>query len=689
MTRDAFAQIEVRTSAAKGRRTHTIRMQTFIASLTSLVSCGVIVGCGGAASGAVDGSEAPNQLLSGTEVAQNQPLIAKQPTKIAEPISQGPYWAQGASQVVADFDSTATNSVANWTFYNGAEFPGATGSLSESNGIAAKGAKLAYNFSCGGIYWTAIASRDCGKYVSMNLAKLPTTMDFAGSTAPSISLDVRNLQATTSPTVRVVDSTGQTLQFKQLPLRPIENVSGSNWQRILVSLTKSDSFWGGANDGIVHLPIKQVAVLASNLGLATPPGELEVDNVSFVKSADTTFDLKVNPPLSAESFPSTYVGRMGVVWRPKFGYAALDKAVAVGLNVVRMDLNWEAVEINGKWNFNYYTGLATELAKRNVKILWILDYGHKDHGGATPLTAQDQAAYAEFARRTALAFKGTNLVGYEIWNEPNWQPFWPNPDPIAYSTLLGLTTDAIRSVDSSVKISTGGVADTDFDYVTTLLRTGRAAGVSAIGLHPYRKSDPETFAAQIAPFKQMAQSLGLNAEIWDTEWGYSAFSDIGSVSSYGDGHDPRALRRQAILTLRKVLTQIGANTPISILYELINEGNDPLEREHNFGLLNADLSDKPAIVGLRALFNAQNGRTLKGYLPDVPPGVHAIRWDGETTKAFVIWTDAPNGAKVQISLPNSVTSVKSWDGTTLPNVNGGKFEIRETDGPVFVTIQNQ
>lgn len=606
-------------------------------------------------------------------------------------VDPGPYWSQPSGQLVAGFDMAGTDAVSKWTFYNGAEYPGATGSLSETTGVSGKGGKLTYNFSCGGTYWTALAGRKCGKYVAMTLPKVPTTLSFGSTDVPTIAFDVRNLQGTATPTLRVVDNTGQTLQFKGLTARSLENANGANWQRVQMPIAKSSSFWGGANDGVLHLPIKQTAVLAGDVPLPTPPGDLEIDNVTYLPTPDTVFDLKANAPLSGITYPSSYLGRVGVVWRLRYGYPALDKAVAAGLTLVRMDLQWEAVEINGKWDFTYYSNIANELAKRNVKILWILDYGHKDHGGTgtAPLTTANQAAYAEFARRAAATFKGRNVIGFEIWNEPNWQPFWPNPDPAAYARLLGVTVDAMRTADPAVKITTGGVADTDFDYVMNVLRSGKASKVNAIGLHPYRKSGPETFAAQLPTFKGMMQAVGLNAEIWDTEWGYSAYRDIGDVATYGNGLDARAMRRQAVLTVRKALTQIAINTPVSILYDLVNDGTDPLNREHNFGLLKADLSDKPAMVAMRSLYAAQNGRTLKGLLPNVPPGLHVIRWDGATNKSFAIWSDAPSGSRVKLTLPTTATSIKMWDGSNPSTLTAGKqMYLQESDGPVFVTVPN-
>lgn len=610
-------------------------------------------------------------------------------TSTTTTVDPGPYWSQVSGSLVAGFDVASTDAVANWTFYNGSEFPGATGSLAESTGPSGKAAKLSYDFSCG-TPWTALAGRQCGRYVAMNLFKVPTSVPMLSTDAPTIAFDVRNLAATALPGLRVVDNTGQTLQFK-ISARPLENPTGANWQRVQIPVGSSASFWGGANDGVLHLPIKTVTVMAGDPALPVPAGHIEVDNLTYLNSSDTAFDLKANAPLSSTTFPSTYVGRIGVAWHISSGLAAVDKAVAAGINLVRVDLNWQAVEVNGQFDFTYYSNIATELAKRNVKVLWILDYGHKDHGGTAPLSTADQAAYAEFARRTALAFKGRNVVGYEVWNEPNMAAFWPTPDPVAFASLVGVTADAIRTADANAVIVTGGLADLDYEYMIKMLRTGKLSKVNAIGLHPYRKTAPETYAGQLATLNQMVKSVGLTAAIWDTESGFSAYGDVGDVATVGNGQDARAIRRQAILNLRKVLTHITINTPISILYDLANDGTNAYNREHNFGLLNYDLSDKPSIVGLRTLFASQNGRTFKGFLPNVPPGLHALRWDGASDKSFTIWSDAQGNARTKVTLPANATKVVMWDGTvptTLTATSPKSFYIKESDGPVFVTVPN-
>src|SRR5690606_28168269 len=104
--------------------------------------------------------------------------------------------------------------------------------------------------------------------------------------------------------------------------------------------------------------------------------------------------------------------------------------------------------------------------------------------------------------------------------------------------------------------------------------------------------------------------------------------------------------------------------------------------------LTATGADKPAMVALRTLYAAQNGRVLKGIIPDVPPGLHVMRWDGTTDRAFALWTDT-DSSKITVQLPANIKTVTRWDGTTVqPTLTStGRFVVmRETEGPLFVTM---
>ncbi len=63
-------------------------------------------------------------------------------------------------------------------------------------------------------------------------------------------------------TFRYTDQTGQTLQRSFM-------AADDRWTDALISISDFTGHWGGANDGIVHGPPRQIAILIGNSGLKT------------------------------------------------------------------------------------------------------------------------------------------------------------------------------------------------------------------------------------------------------------------------------------------------------------------------------------------------------------------------------------------------------------------------------------
>lgn len=639
------------------------------------------------------------EISSSTELISSVAAISSDPTTVssggssiaaaaAVTTSTGSTlaWARPAGTKIATFNS-APDQVAAWNYLNGVEYPGASGSLasviSDRDGLPA--ARLHYDLGCNANYIGLKTSASCGRYVAINY-KLPQPISLGASEVPVLAFDMRNPQSVVNPIIRVTDSTGQVLQFTT-PGRNLEVSSGDFWRRVYLPISRSTSHYGGANDGVLHPPVQNVQLGAGGFAQQQPPGWIDFDNVELVRSPVYSFELKPAATLVTGTYYPTYVNRLAVATYTS-NEPAHDKAKAVGINIVRRDLSWSKIEKNGAFNFADFNVVLEKLRLKGMSVLWILDYGHPDHGGKTPASDADKTAFANFARAAALNFKGKNVVGFEIWNEPNGSHFWPNQDPLDYLKLYTKAALAIREVDPAIKIITGGTAGVDINYSMQFAANVNPSLVDAVAIHPYTRPGPESFSNGYQPLRKTMASRGLNKPIWVTEWGYSSYGDF-DASVYGNGFAAPARNRQGMLVLRKVLSQMAMNMPFMTIYALTDYGVDPVNREANFGIMAQDASDKPAIVGLRSLYAAQNGRTFKGYLTDVPPGLHTVRWDGASDKVFAIWTDQDAQASMEVRIPLNATAIKRWNGTTFATTVVGSYRVltlREEDGPVMVTL---
>jgi len=548
--------------------------------------------------------------------------------------------AGDTSVSIADFDGP--NPLKSWTSIGGW--------LTAGEGHSGRGAALAYEFGTGG---SATAIFTPAKAI-------------AGKHRAALSLWVRASSEVKLAAV-VRDQNGQT---KRYPFEwvTLENPSG-DWRQVVLPLTL---------DGRI-----------ASLGIAAEPrypravrGTVSFDELRLLETPDRTFSVRADAALTpVPAGAAQFAPRFGVNIHGVDNERQIDAAHAAGFSFVRADLLWRAVERNGQYRFVVADRLAAALEARGMGALWILDYGHPQHGGDVPRRPEDIAAFARYAEAVASHYRGRN-VRYEIWNEPNIDRFWPpHPDAAEYAALAHSAVEAIHRADPSARVAIGGLARIDLPFLEQILAAG-AAG-DAVSVHPYRTAAPETVAAELPLLRQLVTAnRGANVEIWDTEWGYASY-DYFSQELGGDGHSDAGRKRQAVLGCREALAVWALGVPVAVWYDLRDDGDDPRNGEKNYGLLDREYGDKPAMVALRTLMHLATNRTLAGLVADVPDGVHAMRLDGPADRTFIVWSDQPD-AHITFQLPAAgVISVRNLFGEPV-QVKKNEIALGEADGPVYL-----
>jgi polysaccharide biosynthesis protein PslG len=422
--------------------------------------------------------------------------------------------------------------------------------------------------------------------------------------------------------------------------------------------------------------VRRFAILAA-IALAAGHSIAAAEILHIDPEAQTAFSLPARAALRS----------IGVNVHSLRNNAALDLAHEAGFEFARVDLLWARVERRGAYRFFAYDALLNALEARGMGALWILDYGHPDHGGSVPRTAEDIAAFGRFAEAAAADFKGRN-VRYEIWNEPDTEHFWPpKPNAEEYRALLREAVAAIHRADPAAKVASGGVSRFDLAFLRKAINPDLAADLSAIGVHPYPKGGPETIAPELANVREWAlQSFGERLEIWDTEWGYS--STNASESAAGNGHSDAGRLRQGCLAVREILTAWSAGFPLGVWYDLQDDGTDAADPEQNYGLLDASGREKPAMQAVRTVMTAIKGRQYAGMIQDAPPGIRAMRFDAPGDVLFIVWSDQPGSRrKVRYTKDNllSVTGLMGHAAAPKPGRSReAQLKIDEAAGPIYL-----
>ena len=561
------------------------------------------------------------------------------------------------AEIIDDFESPS--SPAPWTFSNGAEFPGATGSLERSTGQTGNGARLAYDFSGGGAYvamYRSLASVEPARPIALWLRA-----------DPGLRL-----------VFRVTDAEGQSIQF---PIRrPFEALAPGGWYRAVVpDRAEPIDHWGGANDGVIHGGVRELGILVQRSELASVAGSIDVDEVALLDAAEFELDPSA-PGIALDPAAAVLRGRLGANLHATNDDRLLDLLRDAGLSWVRMDLFWDWVERQeGVYDFGAFDDLVGALDARDMKAILILDYGNPLYGGSPPTTPGAIAAYGNYAEAAARHFAGRGVV-FEVWNEPDSPHFWPPEGAAAeYVPLLREGITRVHRGDPAAQVSTGGASWFDFPWFREVLEAGGADGADFVGVHPYRSEVPETAVADFVLLRQMVGSaLQQPPPVLSTEWGYTA-TDLG-----GDGTAPAARARQAVLAVRQALTNWVLGTPISIWYDARDDCDDGADGQCNFGLVQHDYADKPAIVALRQLTRAAEGRRLTALL-STPETPRMIRLEGESDMLVVAWMSDP-GSTRQVSAPEPLSAADAYGEPLALSPAAGRvvFTLDEAGGPVYL-----
>ncbi|TFV53699.1 hypothetical protein [Blastococcus sp. TF02A-35] len=98
---------------------------------------------------------------------------------------------------------------------------------------------------------------------------------------------------------------------------------------------------------------------------------------------------------------------------------------------------------------------------------------------------------------------GTDVAGYEVWNEPNNPAFWrQGPDAGRYADLLKAVWEETQRRDPDVRLVGGVLSNNDLGYMAELSAALAARGGDAgngffyddLGVHPYSGDEDEGFA---------------------------------------------------------------------------------------------------------------------------------------------------------------------------------------------------
>ncbi|HEY6806513.1 MAG TPA: hypothetical protein VI306_23235 [Pyrinomonadaceae bacterium] len=354
-----------------------------------------------------------------------------------------------------------------------------------------------------------------------------------------------------------------------------------------------------------------------------------------------------------------------------------------GLRWARMDFKWDATEYEpGKYDFAAYDRLLLALEKEHIHALFILDYGNPLYdNGAPPRTDRTRQAFTRWGVAAAKHFSGRGVL-WELYNEPNHELFWPpRPNVNEYVKLALVVGKAFQEQTPNEKLIGPATSGIDFEFLETCFKSGLLNYWSGVSVHPYRREDPETVASDYQRLRQLIDSYAVGKPIISGEWGYSTSWENISAAKQGE------------LLLRSWLTNAANGIQLSIWYDWKDDGTDPGNPEHNFGIVaNAyrqhagnPFDPKPAYIAAQSLTGFLTGYKFVGNLPTPYEKVYVLSFKSGDEVRVAAWTTSQSESDVVIPLEGAYQAFE-YTGREVGifRSSQGNLKISLSSTPVYI-----
>ena len=375
-----------------------------------------------------------------------------------------------------------------------------------------------------------------------------------------------------------------------------------------------------------------------------------------------------------------------------------------GFRWVRTDLIWALTEpAAGQYDFAAYDRLMSALDQYGLRILFILDYTNPGFdNGAPPHTEEARQAFSRWAVAAAKHFAGRGVI-WETYNEPNIAQFWPpRPNVDDYVALALAVGRAFRESAPGEKLVGPATSGIDFAFLEACFKAGLLDYWSAVSVHPYRRSDPETAASDYCRLREMIKTYARvrtrsgsdgvppkeEIPIISSEWGYS---------SVWSGVDDE---KQGQLLARQWLTNAANDVAVSIWYDWHDDGSDPKQPEHHFGTVynsyregrESVFDPKPAYLAAKTLTTFFRGCRFERRLNVGGGDDFVLFFRIGTDTRVAAWTTASRAHGVVLPLdPGKYRSVThTGQNVALVMADQKGLALTLTTAPVYLSkLQNR
>lgn len=240
---------------------------------------------------------------------------------------------------------------------------------------------------------------------------------------------------------------------------------------------------------------------------------------------------------------------------------------------------------------------------------------------------------------------------WEVWNEPDIGGFWKG-SVAEFVELFRQSAAAIAEIQPDAEILNGGLATISRPPNPDFMPQFVAAAADRAHWTGFAYHDYMTLAQNLQRYRDLSELAGKNGlalPFWINEGGYHTLNPGGE-------------REEAVTLVKKIAASAAQGIKAYFWYDLRDDGVNPAETEHHFGLVGNDFQPKPAYAAYRNLIAMTADRPVKESHLGNGDSLYAIAFgtregaDGETAlvwsegrKSEPIWIGGGTGRALKVS----------------------------------------
>ncbi|KRE64520.1 hypothetical protein ASL11_20765 [Paenibacillus sp. Soil750] len=407
----------------------------------------------------------------------------------------------------------------------------------------------------------------------------------------------------------------------------------------------------------------------------------------------TTFGIVTPTPAGALS-PDSFFGIDTHFGHYKSLEDGLMNALAtIGYGHIRSDINWSLIEKQpGVYNWAGYgfESKSQQSLDLGMTPQGVVAYNNTNYdNGKTPSSVAGLAAFGQFGKAAAEHYKG-KVSDFNIYNEFNGTGFnngacgttaacyvqmlqemygpihEGNPD----ANVIGPITSTIDDNWNSAFFAAGGI-----NYIDTFSTNVYGYALEGANTPPERTLLVSKLPALVQQVKQAAGNR--NVPVWITENGWPTYAAASTEPQQADN-----------LVRAQVLAK-AAGVDVFSWYSAMDDGTDPNNREHHFGLFRQPVAGvlgvapKPGAVANAVLIRAVTGKTL-GTRDGLGSGTaYSYPYTGGGSTTRVMWSTGSENIALHTTQPLIITD--EYGSTQTVNPTDGTVVLTLNGSPIYVT----